>query len=119
MGRFRFRVWDKSESKMYPQEELGSSELFSALYVTEYVTSKGKIVLMQSIGLKDSRGQEIYESDLVVHHKDEKWLRPMEVRWEPGLLSYIPIGGTLSPVNGHAWRVIGNVWQNPDIEQTN
>lgn len=66
MREIKFRAWDKKEKKMH----YGNMEMFDDMIGFRFGhfgvdTSKEDIKLMQSTGLKDKNGTEIYEGDIL------------------------------------------------------
>ena len=66
MREIKFRAYDKKEKKMH----YGNMEMFDDMIGFRFGhfgidTSKEDIELMQSTGLKDKNGTEIYEGDIV------------------------------------------------------
>lgn len=119
----KFRAWSKLASKMY---------IVNGLYfdrgIVQYANNDNairfikleNIILMQSTGLKDKNGKEIFEGDIVVYKDREavvKWhgsyasfiyrfVDEMQERvseWDPLFLAY------------HHFEIIGNVYENPEL----
>ena len=70
--------------------------------------------LMQSTGLKDKTGRDIYEGDLVKVKDDtilahqQEYVQRVEMHngcWRP----------TMNSVNGNDVEVIGNIYENPEL----
>jgi len=70
-NRFRFRAWDKDEEKMYHHTVVPSSLTFvndDTWRIEDdcgELTTEAFAILMQSTGLTDSKGREIFEGDVV------------------------------------------------------
>lgn len=121
-NRFRFRAWDQNEKMMasditleylMKQEGLAIAHLNWAL---RRLAANG-LILMQSTGLLDRNGKEIFEGDIV----RAKWQRrpPFgKVEYFQSQGGYMIVGMCDWPVvfnEGNATEVIGNVHENPDL----
>ena len=140
----KFRAWDKENDRMiYPSTEGVCFELdedginildVSGDYPEDHAFPAIDSVLMQSTGLKDENGVEIFEADVVKvsdggneedsytsvvkNYADEGYPAfdieaPSSWYYESNVLSTI-MGGDYETI-----EVIGNVWENPNLlEQT-
>ena len=117
MRRLKFRVWNDVQKMMLPWEELRE------LSVQELFSLKGCAVI-QWTGCRSSRGEPIYEGDIIVSLKDKKQ-EPYIVCWSRGLTGFSakPIypGTYIAPSIGQGSEsanelvIVGNVKEHPDI----
>ena len=123
----KFRAWDKHVKKIRKVTEIHFDDSLIYLKANNgkgYYCSFSDIELMQSTGLKDKNGVEVFQGDIVRCTRG----CPHEVVW---LQEYagMYIGGMpawyLSGLSeGYAWtgneEIIGNVYENPELlEQAN
>ena len=129
----KFRAWDKQEKKMYQVNKLVFGNILGTVdFLQGDLDGYGlmaayRTIFMQSTGIKDKNGKEIYEGDIVeilVEETSRKEL-PLteEVKWieELGIWSIFSwlfhiemfkSSGLNSDVIG--LEVIGNIYENPD-----
>lgn len=108
----KFRAWFKQGSKMVNVATID----FLKKEVKSYANvmySFDEIELMQSIGLIDENGKEIFEGDIVLIYGE----KISKVFYSQGSFCVdILNGGT--PLHGFSSKqleVIGNVWENPEF----
>lgn len=112
----KFRVWDKVKAKMYSVEVI--SFINNKVYPVYTDTSHRYVpfnesVLMQSTGLVDKNGKEIFEGDIVLIYGE----KISKVFYSQGSFCVdILNGGT--PLHGFSSKqleVIGNIYENPEL----
>jgi len=119
-NRFRFRAWDAKSGRMMSRDELepqliahtatpvGCVELF-----VDHPLDREMPILMQSTGLADSKGVEIFEGD-VCEHGVVVW-KDGAMGLDTGSATYVP-GGLRADRTRH-WTIIGNIHGNPELVQ--
>jgi len=126
MREIKFRAWDKRHNTMIGMEELADNWGFCIFYQYEYDYG---LKVMQSTGLHDKNGVEIFEGDIVrAHHAnyyDEEFGKEPEynpwvgaVEYRPG--SYLIVGRDaytpmLSNITITSLEVMGNIHQHPSL----
>ena len=124
--RPKFRAWDGAKKEMF-KDTFAITESGQVIVVEqEFVTSPPDYVfvdhltIMQSTGLKDKNGKEIFEGDIVDYKGREavvKWhgsyasfiyrfvdgLQERVSEWDPLFLAYLKC------------EVIGNIYENPEL----
>lgn len=109
----KFRAWykDGTEGMIY----LSLDGFLDPLQ--EFEGGIGGYEIMQYTGLKDKNGKEIYEGDIIVSDY-EKWWHNQPC----GVVEYLENGFWLSGKDGSHFmpnedsrRVIGNIYENPEL----
>ena len=137
MRELRFRCFWIRRKKMYPVEIISNGGACALLTTgkTHRWVVRG-IEIMQSTGLKDKNGKEIYEGDIVeitlldVHnpvpnaeYDDEcspKVKNTCEIRWRnsAGFIAIVKTGkyrGKALRLKNASDEVIGNIYEDPDL----
>lgn len=116
MREIKFRAWDDKTKVMSFDESMGD-----VLCEKEY--DKPHLILMQFTGLKDKKGKEIYEGDIikVKDHPDFSALGEIGfVFWDNEEQSYfygVKDGWSdlLCTPETKQLEVIGNIYENPEL----
>lgn len=117
----KFRAWDKGLESMIPVEMIDFE--YGMINVNAAWRTFEEIELMQSTGLKDKNGVEIFEGDVLTSNVQPcKMVNPIKdgygvVRFENGMFKL----GAISLVTFISkMEVIGNIYENPELlEQAN
>ena len=125
MREIKFRAWDKKEKKMIEVNHLtlyqNSGWRFCANCGLSIGLAETEYNLTQYTGLKDKNGKEIYEGDIlsfvpIGHKKFNKPFRPFEIFWDEKNAQF----SDWSPKEGERGaEVIGNIYENPELMETN
>jgi len=128
MREIKFRFWDLDSQKMitYPIEGVTQHSLGESLSTNlrPLIRISGEIcqphwgsncITMQYTGLKDKKGKEIYEGDIVkcYDHPTNIESGIFKVVFRPGQFE---CGGKYLSDWGSAWvEVIGNIYEHPEL----
>lgn len=135
MREIKFRAWLKLEEKMREVQKIEFDD-FGHIHTVGWFGEKGEMLfnvsnaevrrtieLMQFTGLKDKKGKEIYEGDIVLADwldggeiQDE--VKPYEVYFDTGfsikLESFDYYSHLIDPESMYL-EVIGNIYENPEL----
>lgn len=133
MRKIQLRVWDNEEKIMiysgpdYPFFEIGGMYLEDIL--EEYNSGSGRFVVMQSTGLKDRDGEEMWEGDIVKFCLWSDCDTNSKREWDVAEIVWDDFGFGLRPgtaintlykdksrtVMSKYYKVIGNAYENPGL----
>lgn len=120
----RYRAWDKIQKTMYEVDDImsidfGKSEISVKTLFFERTNyyKFDDIVLMQSTGLTDKNGKEIFEGD-ILDSEDSFLAGVVELRQNLGmfvskLIKYNNFERLCNVLD--STQIIGNVWENPEL----
>ncbi len=127
----KFRAWIKTEKRMIETDDLLDIDYENEVVMTQRVYFENglpddrdldnfvfdEIKLMQSTGLKDKNGQEIFEGD-ILGTKDGLLNGVVEYRtdlgmWTNSLIRYNNFERLCNVANSR--EIIGNIYENPDL----
>ena len=126
MREIKFRVWNKENKKMFYSSDISKDIRENLLLITlqgeivrvkefYYTTTLKNFFLMQYTGLKDKKGNDIYEGDIVIIDIPNIDKFRAEIIFKNGAFwidSLMPklLGDYIKNV-----RVIGNIYENPGL----
>ena len=118
MREIKFRVWDKNAKVIWIPEKILNDN-----FKDKIRTENDIIILMQFTGLKDKKGKEIYEGDILKadssyhswgHPKDD-WFYG-EVKFDSTMGYYCVFEKTnRTDIDEVHIEVIGNIYENPEL----
>lgn len=121
MANLKYRAWDKETKTMN-----GMAEIYrNRNQEIELRPRDEDIILMQSTGLKDKNGKEIFEGDVIAIEVDDTGM-PINARVfqnsKIGVLMFhvfednedVPMVELLED-NSVAFEIIGNIYENPEL----
>ena len=126
----RYRAWDKEFKEMVQVDALVFEEqLIKATYKNGNVVKEDlkNYILMQSTGLTDKNGKEIFEGDIIAIEVEDTET-PINAKVfcnnEIGVLMFhdfednedVPMVELLED-NSVAFAVVGNIWEHPELAE--
>lgn len=126
----KFRAWDKRRKEMWKVATLHIEDEYADLFKTNIYENPFNdpwakfedLILMQSTGLKDKNGVEIFEGDIVLADRAQVTVSFGEQKYEEnygdetyyiGFNVFTKMGyGMLIPVK---YEVLGNIHANPEL----
>lgn len=124
----KFRAWDKEFKEMVQVDALVFEEqLIKATYKNGNVVKEDlkNYVLMQYTGLTDKNGKEIFEGDILSIETDEENVK-VSVFWDSKHALFMAESkkyngkGALAELvedNDYPFKIIGNVWEDPELAE--
>lgn len=123
MVLLRFRAWLKEDKEMVDVEEINfyNGEFDFIGDAITWMCKSNDCILMQSTGLRDKNGKEIFEGDILNIETDEENVR-VEVSWDSKHALFVfeskkynekEALGELFEDNSYPFKIIGNIHTNP------
>ena len=113
----RFRAYDKTHSVMVDPFSLFNAEI--RVNGKPHVAFKEDMVVMQSTGVHDVHGREIFEGDIIhVNWKDARYPPHIAgaVRWDADNAAFeFPEGASPMRDAKYYFAVIGNIYEDPEL----
>lgn len=116
----KFRAWIKNDKEMIDVDEIhwfdGELDIIGD-YIT-FVRKADEIELMQSTGLKDKNGKEIFEGDIL---KNNKYITSVFYERGAYCVKFCRTTNTtvtmnvISFIEKYKTKVIGNIYENPEL----
>ena len=122
MAELKFRAWDKEENKMWNVETLYiEDEWVKVNDGSIYGLTKDLIrsyCLMQSTGLRDKNGVEVYEGDIVENsYKEIGFIKNSN---DAFCFNRKERNFYLSGIGaGSPFKILGNIYENPELLEDN
>lgn len=115
----KYRAWDRETKSMN-----GMAEIYrNRKQEIELHPRDENIILMQSTGLRDKNGKEIFEGDILSVETDEENVK-VEVSWDSKHALFVfeskkynekePLA-ELFEDNSYPFKIVGNIWENPEL----
>lgn len=123
MREIKFRAWNTETNKMVINlKEMGVFALQSIYSIDEFlvIPTNEKYQLMQYTGLKDEKGVEIYEGD-IVKYKYISREQIAEIKYNKEKLGFDFADNKVNLSYAYNFRqinnieVIGNIYENPEL----
>ena len=117
----RFRAWDKTDKKMYLVDEINFNhgEFESIGVGITFLRGADKVELMQSTGLKDKNGKEVFVGDIIKCTRGCPHEVYLEKEYGGAYVGGMPAIYLKGIKEGYAWtgaeEIIGNIYENPEL----
>lgn len=113
----KFRVWDKDLKILRPVAYIDMQKQIVAYFIGDLAVAANpikKIILMQSTGMKDKTGTEIYEGD-IVKVETRGGVVYGDVKYKS--CSFMICSEDMDRIMLYCWdyEVIGNIYENPEL----
>ena len=121
----KFRAWDKLNNEMYVVEQINFNrgEFESIGYGITFLREADKVILMQSTGILDKNGKEIFEGDILGIETDEGILN-VNIFWDEEHVLFMfeskkhnekELLAELVEDNTYPFAILGNIYENPEL----
>lgn len=121
----KFRAWDRTRNEMIDVDEIHfyNGKLDFIGDAITFMRTVDEIELMQSTGLFDKNGQEIFEGDILAVGTDEEVVN-VNVLWDEKHALFIfeskkynekDLLAELVEDNAYPFEIIGNIYENKEL----
>lgn len=121
----RYKAWDSWRKRMSVVDRIYIDTKGVRLYddFGEYWRDFSDVELMQSTGLKDKNGKEIFEGDILAVETDDETLN-VNVFWDENHALFMfeskkynekEALAELLEDNSYPFEIVGNVYENPEL----
>lgn len=117
----RYRAWLKSDKEMIDVDEIhfDNGQLDFIGDAITFMRMADEVELMQSTGLFDKNGQEVFVGDIIKCTRGCPHEVYIEKEYGGTYVGGMPAIYLKSLLNGYAWtgdeEIVGNVYQNPEL----
>lgn len=118
MRAIKFRAWDREEKKLFPiaRYDFADNTVYAHLFACEGYLGEN-LAVMQYIGIEDTKGNEIYEGDILFCKDDD------EFSYFNGIVKYDGCTPILLSEDGFIYHIdivknselLGNIYQNSEL----
>lgn len=121
----KFRVWDKTDKEMYLVDVINFNrgEFESIGDGITFLREADEVILMQSTGLFDKNGQEVFVGDIIKCTRGCPHEVYLEKEYGGTYIGGMPAVYLKGLLSGYAWtgdeEIIGNVYQNHELLEAN
>lgn len=117
----KFRAWDKTDKELYLVDEINFNrgEFESIGDGITFLREADEVILMQSTGLFDKNGQEVFVGDIIKCTRGCPHEVYLEKEYGGTYIGGMPAVYLKGLLSGYAWtgdeEIIGNVYQNHEL----
>lgn len=117
----KFRAWDKTDKEMYLVDEINFNrgEFESIGDGITFLRGADKVELMQSTGLHDKNGKEVFVGDIIKCTRGCPHEVYLEKEYGGTYVGGMPAIYLKGIKEGYAWtgaeEIIGNIYENPEL----
>jgi len=117
----KFRAWDKTDKEMYLVDEINFNrgEFESIGDGITFLRGANKVELMQSTGLFDKNGKEVFVGDIIKCTRGCPHEVYLEKKYGGTYVGGMPAIYLKGIREGYAWtgdeEILGNIYENPEL----
>ncbi len=122
MREIKFRAWDKKEKLMTTTFDISSQGISKLSLIGKDIKYFEDYEIMQFIGKKDRKTNDIYEGDLLIHGGDKDIIFEVFYHDEFAKFSINRIhyknsacGCYIPSIEDDYFEIIGNIYENPEL----